>query len=65
MEYRLVFGSMLATVEDEVNDACKDGWKPHGSLVNTQSKYIQPMTREGYYFTQVAEDRKVERELMG
>jgi len=55
----------LATVEDAVNDAINDGWLPHGSLVNTQSKYIQPMTREGYYFTQVAEDRKVEKELMG
>ena len=45
MEYRLIFGSMLATVEDAVNEACKEGWQPHGSLVNTQSKYIQPMIR--------------------
>lgn len=44
MEYRLVFGSMLATVEDEVNAAMKDGWRAHGSLVYTD-KYIQPMVR--------------------
>lgn len=46
MEYKLVFGSMLATVEDEVNAAMKDGWLAHGSLVRTQSKWVQPMVRE-------------------
>lgn len=65
MEYKLIFGSMLATVEDAVNEAVQDGWRPHGSLVSTPSKYIQPMVREGFYFTKVMEDRKVEKELMG
>ena len=46
MEYKLVFGSMLATVEDEVNAAMKDGWQAHGSLVCESSRYIQPMVRE-------------------
>ena len=45
MEYKLVFGSMLATVEDEVNAAMKDGWQAHGSLVCESSRYIQPMIR--------------------
>ena len=64
MEYKIIFGSMLATVEDEVNAAADDGWKPHGSLVYSD-KYIQPMTREDIYVWDIAEDRKVEKEIAG
>jgi len=45
MEYKLIAASMLATVEDDVNAAMQEGWKPHGSLVRTPSKWVQPMTR--------------------
>ena len=59
MEYKIIFGSMLATVEDEVNAAADDGWKPHGSLVYSD-KYIQPMTREGFYYTKMVEEGEKE-----
>ena len=65
MEYKLVYGNLRATIEDAVNEAMKDGWVPHGSLVDTQGGFVQPMTRMGYYYTQMVEDRKVEKELMG
>ena len=45
MQYRLVFGVILANLEEEVNAAMKMDWQPHGSLVYTPSKYIQPMVR--------------------
>ena len=49
MEYRLIFGSMLATEEDDVNEACKEGWQPHGSLAFADLppvRWVQPMVRQ-------------------
>ena len=46
IQYKLVYGVILANLEEEVNAAMKTEWKPHGSLVYTPSKYVQPMVRE-------------------
>ena len=45
MEYKLVSAPMLDTIERVVNEAMAEGWTPHGSLVSTEERYIQPMVR--------------------
>ena len=77
MQYKLVYGAMLATVEDDVNEAAQLGWRPSGSLVHSPSKWVQPMVREIYECSlddemwtttravAAEEDRKLEKELMG
>ena len=78
MQYKLVFGVILSNLEEEVNAAMKLCWEPHGSLVYTPSKYVQPMVREIFEVdlegdpmwtttraVAAEEDRKIEKELMG
>ena len=43
MEYRVIAGDKIAHLEKKVNEAMKEGWKPHGSLATkeTPQKLLQ------------------------
>ena len=65
MEYKLEHAALMITLEEKVNESMQEGWEPHGSLLRTPSKWVQPMVRKGYYYVRMEEDKVVERELMG
>ena len=60
MEYKLVFADFIQDIEKAVNAAMKEGWRPHGSLVKTTARYIQPMTREDVFMWDLSKAQEAE-----
>ena len=61
--YKLIYGALLATVEDAVSEAMQEGWQPHGSLVYADyggGKWVQPMVR---HTTMLSETYEAAREF--
>ena len=64
MEYKIIYGALIATVEDAVNELAAEGWQPHGALVYARidlgDKWAQPMVR--YSGSMLSQTYEVARE---
>lgn len=44
-EYRIISGSTTDNLADKVHVHLQDGWLPHGSMINGDSEWHQPMIK--------------------
>ena len=64
MEYKIIYGALIATVEDAVNELAAEGWQPHGALVfagaDAGERWVQAMVR--YSGSMLSQTYEVARE---
>lgn len=60
LEYKLIAATDLASFDEAMNTALRDGWKPHGQVVVTPSK---DFTGYGMQYTQAVIKRPVNSDV--